>query len=246
MVINNYVQYKEYKGDKNMKTKAFILLIFIMVVTRCFNGSYSLASKNVDFFEEIVRTSEGKVTEFGVKASFEISEDEEAFCLALLEKLNVENADINVVKDDKFYSVEFNNNELKGYIESTSYDNHNVVTLNVVQYDSEYRLSDLKSRVSIAVGKPENEVKYFDYLKAQINKSDKEKVNNDLAELLKENNVSNIDTIKIDNGYSTVAYTKKYPVMKNNGKLMDLNYAVCSYSSGDYVIIGTPVIITTY
>ena len=160
--------------------------------------------------------------------------------------MNIENADINVVKEDRFYSVEFSNNELKGYIESTSYDNHNVVTLNVVQYDNGYRLSELKNRINIAVGKDEKEVKYFDYLKAQINKGDKEKVNSDIAKLLKNNNASNIDTIKIDNGYSTVAYTKKYPVMKNNGKWMDLNYAVCSYFSGDYVIIGTPVIITTY
>jgi hypothetical protein len=229
-----------------MKMKAFILLIFMMVSLGDFNSNLYLASKKPDFFREIVSLTEGKVVEYGVKANFQISENGEDYCLELLKKLNIENADINVVKGDKFYSVEFNNNESKGYIESTSYDNHNVVTLNVVQYDNEYRLLELKNRVSIAVGKDEKEVKYFDYLKAQVNKDSTEKVNRDIAEFLKNNNASNIDTIKIDNGYSTVAYTKKYPVMKNNGKLMDLNYAVCSYSSGDYVIIGTPVIITTY
>lgn len=229
-----------------MKTKAFIVLIFMMISFGYFNSSLYLASKNPDFFREIVNLTEGEVVEYGVKANFEILGNGEEYCLELLKKLNIVNADINVVKGDKFYSVEFNNNEFKGYIESTSYDNHNVVTLNVVQYDNEYRLLELKNKVSIAVGKDEKEVKYFDYLKAQINKDSTEKVNSDIAELLKNYNASNIDTIKIDNGYSTVAYTKKYPVMKNNGKLMDLNYAVCSYSSGDYVIIGTPVIITTY
>jgi hypothetical protein len=229
-----------------MKMKAFILLIFMMVSLGDFNSNLYLASKKPDFFREIVSLTEGKVVEYGVKANFQISENGEDYCLELLKKLNIENADINVVKGDKFYSVEFNNNETKGYIESTSYDNHNVVTLNVVQYDNEYRLLELENRVSIAVGKDEKEVKYFDYLKAQVNKDSTEKVNRDIAEFLKNNNASNIDTIKIDNGYSTVAYTKKYPVMKNNGKLMDLNYAVCSYSSGDYVIIGTPVIFTTY
>lgn len=229
-----------------MKTKAFILLIFMMVSFGYFNSNHYLASKNVDFFREIISLTEGEIVEYGVKANFEILGNGEEYCLELLKKLNIENADINVVKDDKFYSVEFNNNEFKGYIESTSYDNHNVVTLNVVQHDNEYRLLELKNRVSSALGKDEKEVKYFDYLKAQINKDSTEKVNNDIAELLKNNNASNIDTIKIDNGYSTVAYTKKYAVIKNNGKLMDLNYAVCSYSSGDYVIIGTPVIITTY
>jgi hypothetical protein len=218
----------------------------MMVSLGDFNSNLYLATKKPDFFREIVSLTEGKVVEYGVKANFQISEDGEDYCLELFKKLNIENADINVVKGEKFYSVEFNNNEFKGYIESTSYDNHNVVTLNIVQYDNEYRLLELKNRVSIAVGKDEKEVKYFDYLKAQVSKDSTEKVNRDIAELLKNNNASNIDTIKIDNGYSTVAYTKKYPVMKNNGKLMDLNYAVCSYSSGDYVIIGTPVIITTY
>ena len=229
-----------------MKTKTFMLFLFMMVGFGYFNSSSSLTIESVDFFKEIVSVTEGNVTEFGVKANFEISEDGEIYCLKLLKGMNIENADINVVKEDRFYSVEFSNNELKGYIESTSYDNHNVVTLNVVQYDNGYRLSELKNRINIAVGKDEKEVKYFDYLKAQINKGDKEKVNSDIAKLLKNNNASNIDTIKIDNGYSTVAYTKKYPVMKNNGKWMDLNYAVCSYFSGDYVIIGTPVIIKTY
>jgi hypothetical protein len=231
---------------KNMKTKIFILLIFMMAGLGYFNNGSYLTTKNLDFFREIVTLTEGEIVEYGIKANFEVSENGETYCLELLKKLNIENADINVAKGDKLYSIEFSSNEFKGYIESTSYDNHNVVTLNVVQSDNEYRLLELKNRVSVAVGKHEKEVRYFDYLKAQINEDNTQKINSDIAELLKRNNASNIDTIKIDNGYSTVAYTKTYPVMKNNGKSMDLNYAVCNYSSGAYVIIGTPVIITTY
>ncbi|MCM0649790.1 YwmB family TATA-box binding protein [Clostridium swellfunianum] len=229
-----------------MKTKAIILFIFIVIGFGYFNNSYLIGSKDVDFFNDIVNISGGKVKEFGVKASTETKEDPEEYCLSILEKLNISNSDINILKDNNVYSIEFTNNETKGYIESTSYDNHNVVTLNVVQYSNENKLSELKNKVGIALGKADKDIKYFDYLKAEIYKDDKTKVNKDIAEFLKQKNVSNIDTVKIDNGYSTVAYTKKYPVMKNNGKWMDFNYAVCSYSSGDYVIIGSPVIITTY
>ncbi len=229
-----------------MKTKVVILFLFLMSSFGCFINSTSLAAKEEDYFKEIIEVTEGQVSEFGVKASFEILEDKETYCLELLRKLQIDGADINIAKDDRFYSVEFNNNRIKGYIESISYDNHNVVTLNVVQYDNVYRLSELKDRVANAIGNHIKEVKYFDYLKAKINSGDKAKVNNKIIELLKENNASNIDTVEIDNGYSTVAYTKRYMMMKNNGKRIDLNYAVCSYNSGDYVIIGTPVIITTY
>jgi hypothetical protein len=229
-----------------MRKKILILFLFLMMGTGYFNNNSSYAGENLDFFKEIVRISEGKVMEYGVRASFDITEEKEAYCLELLQKLKVSSSEINIVKDEKFYSIEFDNNDLKGYIESTGYDNHNVVTVNIVQSDSEDRLSELKDKVTTAIGKDEKEIKFFDYLKARINNDDKAQVNREIAELLKNNNASNIDTIEIDNGFSTVAYTKRYPVMKNNGKWMDLNYAVCSYASGNYIIIGTPVIITTY
>jgi hypothetical protein len=229
-----------------MRTKVLILCIFLMSAFGYFNSSYTLAANNVDFFKEIVEAAEGRVVEFGVKASFDVSEEKEAYCLELLKKLELNGADISVIKDDKFYCIEFSNSKIKGYIESTSYDNYNVVTLNIVQYDTQYRMPELKYRVSNAIGKDEKEVRYFDYLKAQISGGDKIRINRKIAGMLRKYNSSNIDTVEIDNGYSTVAYTKKYPVMMNNGKMMDLNYAVCSYSSGDYIIIGTPVIIPTY
>jgi len=55
-----------------------------------------------------------------------------------------------------------------------------------------------------------------------------------------------IETVSINNGLSTVAYTKEYDEKVTNNKLIDFNYAVCNYSSGRYIIIGTPEIITTY
>lgn len=229
-----------------MKKKICIVIAFIIMGLGYFNNKALFSSTKIDYFNEIIKVSAGKVSEFGIKATFESDEDKEAYCLELLKRLQFDRGEVNVVKDDKFYSVEFNDNVYKGYIESAAYDNHNVVTINLVQFDSENRLSELKEKIRNAVGKTEKDINFFDYLKAQINYSDKAKVNREIIGLLKEHKASNIDTIEIDNGFSTVAYTKEYPIIKNNGKWVDLNYAVCSYSSGDYVIIGTPVIITTY
>lgn len=229
-----------------MLKKLLILIIFLMIGFGSSDNNFSLAEKNTDLFKEIIGAAQGTVTEYGVKASYETEKDGEAYCLELLDKLGITGGSVNIAKDEKLYSIDFKNNEIKGYIESMSYDNHNVVTVNLVQIDTENKLSELKYKVQKAIGNQEKEVKYFEYLKARISNRDKLQVNSEITETLRKYNAVNINTIQIDNGYSTVAYTKRYPTMKNNGKLMDLNYAVCSYSSGNYVVIGTPVIITTY
>jgi hypothetical protein len=170
-----YVYYKQYKGERFMGKKALIVVLFLLMSFAHYNN-FSLAAKDVDYFNEVINVTDGRVTEFGIRASFEIYEDGEGYCLQLLNKLHINNACISVIKEEKFYSVEFNNNGLKGYIENTSYDNHNVVTLNIVQYDSRNGLQELKNMIINAVGKAEDEVRYFEYLKAQINCNDKAKV----------------------------------------------------------------------
>jgi hypothetical protein len=228
-----------------MKNKVFIIIVLIMSFVFPNNKAY-FAQRNIDLFNEIIENTDSQILEYGVRVSLGINEDGEEYCLDILRKLQVGNANINVVKQEKIYCVEFSNKELKGYIESSSYDNHNVVIMNITQINSENKLSELKDKIKSALGETDKEAKYFQYLKAKVNNNDKFKVNEDIKNILKEYKAVNIDTVKIENGYSTVAYTKKYSAMKNNGKWMDFNYAVCSYDSGDYIILGTPIIITTY
>lgn len=228
-----------------MKNKVFILIVLMMSFVLPSNKAY-FAQRNTDLFSEIIKNTDSRILEYGVRVSFEINEDGEKYCLDILRELQVGNADINVVKQEKNYCVEFSNKELKGYIESSSYDNHNVVIMNITQINSENKLSELKDKIKNALGEKDKEAKYFQYLKAKVNNNDKLEVNEDIKSILKKYKAVNIDSVKIENGYSTVAYTEKYSAMKNNGKWMDFNYAVCSYDSGNYIILGTPIIITTY
>jgi hypothetical protein len=241
-----WTNFRKTNAGVKMLKKFIIIVLFILVSFSSSNYKPSLADGEVNLFEEVINTVDGKVSEYGIKAVFETDKDKESYCLELLKKLEITGGNINIIKEDKFYCIDFNNNNTKGYIESMSYDNHNVVTLNIVQIDAENKLQELEKKVETAIGKKEKEVKYFKYLKAQFSSRDKSEVNRDIASMLKKHSAVNLDTVQIDNGYSTVAYTKKYLSMKNNGKLIDFNYAVCSYSSGDYIVIGTPVIVTTY
>jgi hypothetical protein len=89
-------------------------------------------------------------------------------------------------------------------------------------------------------------VKYYFYLKSKVKENNLSLVNDKINKILKNSGAKNIDTVEINKGFSTVAYTKRYETVKNNGLLMDFNYAVTSYNSGNYIIIGTPTIKETY
>lgn len=239
MIINR-------KMGVNMLKKFLMVILVIMIGISSSEYTITLAERDIDLFNEVLNTAQGTVLEYGVKATFETNSDSEEYCLELLKELGIKGGNVNITKDKNSYSVDFNNDSINGYIESMRYDNHNVVTLNMAKTDMENGLSKLKKKVEEAIGREKTEVKYFQYLKAQIVNTNKAEVNRDIAEVLKKHNAVNIDTIQIDNGYSTVAYTKKYSTIKSNGKTIDFNFAVGSYSSGSYIIIGTPVIVTTY
>jgi hypothetical protein len=207
---------------------------------------FSFAKKNTNLFNDILNSVQGNIVEYGIKANFEINDNGEEYCLALSKRLNLINSDINIKKSDKFYSIEFSKNGEKGYIEYSSYDNHNVVTINMIKTDNMNRIEEYKTTIKKAISKNEQEVKYFEFIKAKVQESDNLKLNNEIINVLKIKGAENIYSVELENGISTVAYTKQFTAMKNNGKKMDLNFAVCSYSSGNYLIIGTPIIIEAY
>lgn len=226
-----------------MKNKiTIIVFLFILSISNLSNLFF--AKKNIDIFNKIIEISNASTVEYGIRANFEIDENGEKYCLTLLKKLNLSDSNISFSKDGKYYSVDFKSEAVNGYIECSEYDNHNLVSLNIVKTNNENRLDELINTIDSAINK--KDVKYFQYLKAKVTESDTEKLNNEIINMLQAENTSNISTVKLINGTSTVAYTKQFIPIKDNGKLVDLNFAVCSYGTGNYLIIGTPIIIEAY
>lgn len=226
-----------------MKNK-IIILVFLFILSLLNLNNLSFAKKNTSILNKIIESANGSIVEYGIRANFEIDENGEKYCLNLLKKLNLSDSNINISKDGKYYSVDFKSEAVNGYIEYSDYDNHNLVSLNIVRTNNENRLDELINTIDSAVNK--KDVKYFQYLKAKVPESDNEKLNNEIIKMLMIENTSNISTVKLKNGTSTVAYTKQFIPIKDNGKLVDLNFAVCSYGAGTYLIIGTPIIIEAY
>lgn len=233
-------------GRKNMKILTKITMIIIIFLGILYLNSYfPQAKENTNLFNDIINCAEGNVVEYGLKTSFETKDDGEKTCLSILKDLD-NKFDIQVSKENNIYSVDFENDVTNGYIESVAEGKHNTITINISKKDSANNLLQLKNRVEAIIEKRNVNHKYFEYVKAKISDSDLLGVNSKVTDLLKNNNCKNIQTISINNGYSTTAYTRQFENKLFEYGNSDLNYAVCKYTSGNYIIIGTPIIIETY
>ena len=209
------------------------------------NTYFPQAKKNTNLINEIINCSTGNVVEYGLKTSFKTKDDGEKTCLSILYDLG-NKFEIEISKNSNIYSLEFKDDVTDGYIESTTEGNYNTITINIIKKDNKNNLSQLKSIVESILKKRKVNNKYFEYVKAKITHSDLLSVNNKIIKLLKSNNAENIQTVCINNGYSTTAYTKQFENKLFEDGYSDLNYAVCRYASGDYIIIGSPIIMKEY
>lgn len=198
-----------------------------------------------DLFNDMINCSQGNVVEYGLKVTFDTKDDGEEISKFILNELN-EKFDIHESKSSSLYSIEFKNDVINGYIESTKGGNYNKITINMIKKDTNNDLVQFRSSMNTILGKKQIQGKYYEYIKAKVNNSDLASVNNKIINSLKMKKMKNIQTVMINNGFSTTLYTQKLQNKIYAGNLYDLNFALCKYTSGNYIIIGTPIITETY
>ncbi|MBU3179850.1 YwmB family TATA-box binding protein [Clostridium psychrophilum] len=240
-----------------MRRKSIALLcIALSIIILQINVKLSNAQEKINLFDEILSQTSSRAVEYGLKTCFSTGENGEEICNYLIKSLGLNNKSIKLTlsKNVNSYCINFSGNNMEGYIESLkNCDSNNNITINVSRISNKNGLVSLKNKVSSSIGYRGKNIKYYQYLKAKVleNSSgvkikDDYNLNKRIINILKSHGTKNIETVAINNGLSTVAYTKEYDAKITNNKLIDFNYAVCDYSSGRYIIIGTPEIITTY
>lgn len=229
-----------------MKRKSLSILVISFLLGVLFFGICKpKAITNDNIFDYILNNIDGNVVEYGLTTNFQHYGEGEKVCKDILKDLKVnQNNYSNTIKNEKIYCIEFKDNNLEGYVQSTKYDGYSIITINLSEKNKINELNKIEKKL-ITISK-NKDIKFFEYVKAQINEKDLKKTNNKVVTLLKNIRGQNIETVKLDNGYSTTAYVKKNSPININGKLIDFNYAVCSYYSGNYIIMGTPEILISY
>jgi predicted RNA-binding protein Jag len=239
-----------------MKRKSIALLCIVLVlIILQVNISASSATEEVNLFDEILLQTNSETVEYGLVLSFKPLEQPKEVCNYLINALELTSKKIklNYFENEISYCIEFLGEDVQGYIEALRYNNEDLIKIDIRKIGNENGLEPLKNNVSEVIGYRGKDMKCFQYLKAKMQGINTNvgiesiyATNQRIIKILKYNRSKNIETVNINNGLSTVAYTKRYEEEISNNKLMDFNYAVCNYSSGRYIIIGTPEIITTY
>jgi hypothetical protein len=236
------------------KSIALLCIVLVLIILQV-NIRVSSAQEDVNLFDEILLKTNSETVEYGLKVSFKTIEEPKEVCNYLINALELTSKKIklNYFENEISYCIEFSGEDGQGYIEALRYNNEDVIKINISKLSNENGLESLKNNVNDIIGYRGKDMKYFQYLKAKIQDVNTNvgmesiyATNQRIIKILKCNKSENIETVNINNGLSTVAYTKRYEEEISNNKLMDFNYAVCNYSSGRYIIIGTPEIITTY
>ncbi|WP_294350724.1 hypothetical protein [uncultured Clostridium sp.] len=107
-----------------------------------------------------------------------------------------------------------------------------IVEEEIINYSSEKKISKLMKELTELQTKYAKDIRYFQYIKGKINNK-----NTAIDKIKKIQEMKNINTLDIHNGY--VGTANLY-----NGERV--NFSVCTYNTGSYLVIGTPVIFTTY
>lgn len=203
--------------------------------------------RKMDLFKYILDDTHSTAEECGVMAIFNTDESGEKVVNKIFDKLlKYKKLNNNILKNNDVYSIEFDGNCINGYIESIKYENHNIITVNVVEKHSDYKLPYLKSMIEESLSNIGEKCQYYQYVKAKTQKGNVATVNKKLENILKNIGTSNIKTIPLNGGYSSTANTHMFDPMQSDGDFIDFNYSVVKYSTGTYIIMGTPEIMTTY
>ena len=232
----------------NMRNTKKNIILFCIILFNLLNYKISYAYKDLDLFEKILEESKGQVVEYGARTRFKSNINGQELISVLKNKINAnKDTKAEVYSDKQNYYMQFKSNNAEGNITIISAEDSSLITMEIIQKNSENNLETLTQYMeSIADYVSDDKKIYYKYLKAQISYDNLSEVNNKVTGLLEGVGATNINSIELDNGFSTTAYTHRYSPKRNNGELMDLNFALCNYSTGNYIIIGTPEIIASY
>ncbi|MEG1256488.1 hypothetical protein [Clostridium sp.] len=234
-----------------MKLYKKLLIITMLALTVInFNNKISYGNDNVDMFKEVLKNVDVSTEEYMVEGSFYSEEKPENIYNNIIK--NIENIMGQVEfknEDSNSFKISFNNKDYNGKIIILPYKQGYEVVLSIsicglnLDIDEEEQLS---GRISEILSPINSSVEYSLCVKSKILSNTIEEVKDTVLNQLKLYKAQNIDKVKISNGYSIISNTNIYDEKIILGKAIDFNCAIVKYSSGCYLIMGTPEITVTY
>ncbi|AOR22609.1 hypothetical protein [Clostridium taeniosporum] len=210
----------------------FKYCLFFLILFLIFNIS-SISAKEIsnDYFYNLEKniTNESKFEENGIKLQFKTKksiEKEHLFLKQyLISRLNGKYTNV----DDKSFKI--SNEKINAWVNLWNIKDYTYVEITLININSEYNTKHLEELVENIKKTDIKDIQIFLYYKGMIDNS---KSLEDFREL---KSLEDLNVLNINNGYTGTGNSKL-------GRKM--NFALVRYNDKSHIIIGTPIIFTTY
>ncbi len=203
-----------------------------------------------DMFSGILNSVNASTEEYVVEGRFYSQESKENIYETIT--TNIEKAMGQVyqeVNKDLSFKIDYNHEKYDGRISIADYGKGYDVVLRIsickpnLDIDKE---KTVEKKIKEILSPISSKVEYSLYVKSKILNGTIDETRDVILKQLYLNKAQNIDEVEISNGYSIISNTNLYDKEIILGEEIDFNCAIVRYSSGCYLIMGTPVIRITY
>jgi hypothetical protein len=230
-----------------MKKIWLVTCIYSVFLILFLNNELVYASMKNIFFHQLLFNTESRIIEYGLKLSFN-TDNNKAKGLAILKSLDIYEPDykIDILQNDTSFCISFQSENRFGQIVSYRNDLNSKISLEIIEKGDKLALEKLEHKLRQKLNFNDQDITIFRYLKARSNIQDINNINEIIIKELTKINAKHMEVISLDNGFSITALTGNYEKIKNGYTYIDFNCAISSYDSGNYLIIGTPIIMKSY
>ncbi|NEZ47437.1 hypothetical protein FDF74_09545 [Clostridium niameyense] len=218
-----------------------VFILFLLFKNCCY------ATNKQDLFNKIKMETNSSLVEKGCTIKFSTSFDDKRIIKDITDCIILCNIkDIKLQCDGNYYCITMCNKEIEGNIYINKESLNNLVEIKITSLKDSSNFKNIKNSLEKYIKNIDNDKVIYEYCKLKTSDKSISKTNEGILNILKNCKAKNIETVKLNSGYSTICYTGNYKPIVSNGKAIDFNYSVCRYNSGNYIIIGTPQINITY
>lgn len=230
-----------------LKNKYFKIIFPLVFILFLLFRNCCYATNKQDLFNKIKIETNSTLVETGCTINFSTSFNDKRIIKDIKECITLCNIyDIKLQCKGHYYYITMCNGEIRGSIYINKESSDNLVEIKIISSKDSSNFKNIKNNLEKYIKNIDNDQVIYEYCKLKTSDKSISKINKDILNILKNCKAKNIETVKLNSGYSTICYTGNYNSIISNGKIIDFNYSVCRYNSGNYIIIGTPQINVTY
>lgn len=206
-----------------------ILKIFLIIAISIFSiGAIPNSNKKEFNLLEEKLTKNNEFIENGVRVHYELPKD-------LNEYENIKNIlllELGNNLNEKEDSISYADETIKIFASFFYSKDTSFIQIDFINTKKESTTNEIQNKIEKMINRKAKKIKYFSYIKLKI-KEENKNYNNEIIN----NNLKDKEMINIENGKVGRAF------LKDNTRV---NLGYVKYNTGEYMIIGTPVIFVTY